>query len=490
MYLTMFVMSTGFTIILTAVWPYLTKLDPNVGKEFLGFVTAAGPLAETIFSPILGYWSNKSGSARQPLLATLALMVLASAGYSLLEAFPASTAKYWMIITRFLIGVSAANVTVIRSYISAATTLDERTGATSILALCQVMGYIFGPVVQSILTSLLGNDGFPIIEGFISMNMYTSVGWVIVVLSSINFVLLLPQFFTEQHIAVREEMKTQGISTPLPDSQPVWKKSKLDYLAAFSLIFGYFVLVFNIALLENLGIPIVMDQFAWTNEEAVYYMGIVMAVGAIISVTVIALLKFVCKYISEANLVIYGGFLFMFIGRLAYIPWGDAPPQLQFSHEHNLTNAVGCPVVEQPWCEFTPAMTLPQVLIGYLFLSIGYPIGVTLLFSIFSKILGSRPQGVWMGLMMGTGSFARAIGSIVLSIMYVELGTTLTFSITSIMILAYGVWLVLVHKRLKPNDRAVLASPRQVRMIVLKENMNGKGGNAPIADEERQALRQ
>jgi MFS transporter, ceroid-lipofuscinosis neuronal protein 7 len=82
-------------------------LDPHAGKEFLGFVTAATPLAETIFSPILGYWSNRSGSVRMPLLATLALLTLASTGYSLLEAFPAGTVKYWMIVTRFLIGISA-----------------------------------------------------------------------------------------------------------------------------------------------------------------------------------------------------------------------------------------------------------------------------------------------------------------------------------------------------------------------------------------------
>jgi MFS transporter, ceroid-lipofuscinosis neuronal protein 7 len=45
----------------------------------------------------------------------------------------------------------------------------------------------------------------------------------------------------------------------------------------------------------SLGIPIVMDQFAWTNAEALYYMGILMAVGAVISVIVIALLKYICR---------------------------------------------------------------------------------------------------------------------------------------------------------------------------------------------------
>jgi hypothetical protein len=58
----------------------------------------------------------------------------------------------------------------------------------------------------------------------------------------------------------------------------------------------------------------------------------------------------------------------------------------------NLTSDVGCPVDEQLWCADTPAMTIPQVLIGYVFTSVGYPIGVTVIFSLFSKILGPRPQ--------------------------------------------------------------------------------------------------
>jgi hypothetical protein len=34
---------------------------------------------------------------------------------------------------------------------------------------------------------------------------------------------------------------------------------------------------------------------------------------------------------SEASVVIYGGFLFMLLGRLFYIPWGDAPPVLKIA---------------------------------------------------------------------------------------------------------------------------------------------------------------
>lgn len=117
----------------------------------------------------------------------------------------------------------------------------------------------------------LGDNGIEIIPGFLILNMYTAVGWVIVVLSVLCFVLLLPSFFHEKHIATKEAMSKQGISLSLPgilfpqnkvflltesllnfsENTKVWKANKPDYLAAFSLIMGYFVLVFNISLLEK-----------------------------------------------------------------------------------------------------------------------------------------------------------------------------------------------------------------------------------------------
>ena len=57
----------------------------------------------------------------------------------------------------------------------------------------------------------------------------------------------------------------------------------------------------------------------------------------------------------------------------------------------NETEVVGCPSI-QTWCYYIPAMTISQFLLGYALTAIGYPIGVTLIQTIFSKILGPRPQ--------------------------------------------------------------------------------------------------
>lgn len=199
-----------------------------------------------------------------------------------------------------------------------------------------------------------------------------------------------------------------------------------------------------------------MDQFAWTNDEALCYMGIVMSVGAIVAlITFVAIIP-LCKVFPENQVLIWGGFFFMVLGRVLYIPWGDGPPKI--AEVYNVTipltgnstvdlspdNEIflGCPKTQE-WCATTPALTLTQFIIGYGFTSIGYPIGVTLIQAIFSKVLGTRPQGVWMGLITGSGCLSRVFGPVFVGSIYTRLGTYWTFGITSIMMLASMIWLLI-----------------------------------------------
>jgi MFS transporter, ceroid-lipofuscinosis neuronal protein 7 len=100
---------------------------------------AANPLGQMIFSPLFGFWANKTKSIRIPFIVSLAIFCGASALYSSLDLVE-SNAKYWMLAARFFVGVSSANVVICRSYLSAATTLNERTQAVSILTLAQTLG--------------------------------------------------------------------------------------------------------------------------------------------------------------------------------------------------------------------------------------------------------------------------------------------------------------------------------------------------------------
>lgn len=195
-----------------------------------------------------------------------------------------------------------------------------------------------------------------------------------------------------------------------------------------------------------------MDQFAWTKSEALYYMGVLMSVGAFAACATFVGINPLCKYFPERKVMLWGGFFFMVIGRALYIPWGSGPPliyddsmktdaarnkmhfdqlklncdnftqpttdvptsgdnsttdiikpliacngtllELSYSELENTTELVGCPS-SQKWCHYTPVMTIAQFILGYAMTVVGYPIGVTLIQTIFSKILGPRPQVIY-----------------------------------------------------------------------------------------------
>lgn len=503
-YYTMFLMSLGFSIILTGVWPYLDKLDPEAGKEFMGWIVSANPVGQMIFSPLVGWWSNRLGSIRLPLLCSLALFSIASGIYSTLELFT-SHQKYWMMYSRFLIGVSSSSIAVCRSYLSAATKVGERTAAVSMVSLAQTLGFIFGPALQGLVTPL-GDHGVPLFRNKLHLNMYTATGWINVLMGILNFCLFLPFFFKEKRIAAREAMVQQGKES----EKETWKSIKPDYVSAWSLILAFFILVFNFVFLETLATPLTMDMFAWTKAEALRYMAWVMAVGAVVACLTFVLIEPLCKKFPERSVLLWGGFFFMVLGRAVYIPMSSSPPKLaiplnetsllqpppyvyasNFTEVYsNLTRVefdkitpsvvkaveeteiLGCPV-SQDWCKTTNGMTITQFLIGYAFTAMGYPIGVTLITTIFSKILGPRPQGTWMGIMTGSGCLSRALGPIFLSTIYTKLGLYWTFGSTAVMMAATMLWLWLVRDRLTPPEYDNPTAGQELQTVASRKEPGG-----------------
>ncbi|XP_052891993.1 major facilitator superfamily domain-containing protein 8 isoform X2 [Anopheles moucheti] len=486
-YYTMFLMSLGFSIILTGVWPYLDKLDPHAGKEFLGWIVGANPVGQMIFSPLVGWWGNRLGSIRLPLLCSLALFSIASGIYACLELFPTHQ-KYWMLYSRFLIGVSSSSVAVCRSYLSAATKVKERTSAVSMVSLAQTLGFIVGPVLQGAVT-MFGEDGLPLIKNKLHLNMYTATGWINVFMGILNFCLFLPFVFKEKRIAAREAMMQQGLQS----EKETWKSMKPDYLSAWTLICAFFILVFNFVFLETLATPLTMDMFAWTKGEALYYMAWIMAVGAILASAVFLMIDPLCKRIPEQQVLIWGGFFLMVLGRAVYIPMSDSPPKLALAENGTITamrmedsasayvygsnftdvrsnltrvdfdysgpittmdpnatdgakDLLGCPPTQE-WCKTTKGMTI---------------------------ILGPRPQGTWMGIMTGSGCLSRALGPVFLSTIYTKYGLYWTFGSTAVMMAITMLWLWQMRQRLVPIPYDVSCKGEELVAVIAKQEQAGE----------------
>uniref|UniRef100_A0A8C5Y166 Major facilitator superfamily domain containing 8 n=1 Tax=Microcebus murinus TaxID=30608 RepID=A0A8C5Y166_MICMU len=143
LYLTMFLSSVGFSIVIMSIWPYLQKIDQTADASFLGWVIASFSLGQMVASPMFGLWSNYR-PRKEPLTVSILISVAANCLYAYVH-LPASHNKYYMLFARGLVGFGAGNVAVVRSYIAGATSLQERTSSMANTSACQALGFILGP---------------------------------------------------------------------------------------------------------------------------------------------------------------------------------------------------------------------------------------------------------------------------------------------------------------------------------------------------------
>lgn len=220
-----------------------------------------------------------------------------------------------------------------------------------------------------------------------------------------------------------------------------------------------------------------MDQFAWSKSDALYNMGLTMCAGALVACVTFVCIGPLCRWFAEQNVLLWGGILPMVLGRLLYIPWGDQPPAMatfrNVSSGGTAASAgqfhlelVGCPET-QTWCHWTPALTLTQFLLGFFMTSVGYPIGLTLIQTIFSKLLGPRPQGVWMSMITGAGCLSRIMGSVCVTFVYTRFGTYATFGGTAVMMMVALVWIWWFRQRFVVAELETMRKPTDVEMEVM-----------------------
>lgn len=81
---------------------------------------------------------------------------------------------------------------------------------------------------------------------------------------------------------------------------------------------------------------------------------------------------------------------------------------------------------------------------------IGYPLSQTIIVSMFSKMLGSKPQGTWMGWIGAMGSLGRIVGPVVSGFLLHNFGQSETFIFgTAISALSLAVSMLLLRARNK-----------------------------------------
>ncbi|MEQ2159237.1 Major facilitator superfamily domain-containing protein 8 [Goodea atripinnis] len=107
----------------------------------------------------------------------------------------------------------------------------------------------------------------------------------------------------------------------------------------------------------------------------------------------------------------------------------------------------GCPY-QQTWCQYTPAIYLAQYISSDFLIGVGYPACNVMSYTLYSKILGPKPQGVYMGWLTASGSGARTLGPVFVSHVYTLLGPRWAFSLICGMVVVAVILLISAYHRL------------------------------------------
>lgn len=285
--------------------------------------------------------------------------------------------------------------------------------------------------------------------------MYTAAGWINVILSLLNVYLFFPSVFVERRIAAREAMLKQGKATEKetwkqykPDYFATWTL----LVAFFTIVFNFMLLetlgtpvtmdqfgwskaesLKYMGVLMSVGAILAIATFAGItplskmfSEVKVMIWGgfLLMVIGRAIYIPFdepsppiydaelkLNLTQKCENYktvLADFNLTLSQDYTYYLFNGDTAVTTHNAMLLLEKYYTNvtdidklneTLTNTgeicgtelLGCPST-QKWCYYTPAMTIAQFIVGYVLTVFGYPIGVTLIQTIFSKILGPRPQ--------------------------------------------------------------------------------------------------
>lgn len=459
MYFTMFLSSVGFTIVITSLWPYLQKVDSSADASFLGWMVAAYSLGQMVASPLFGFWSNHR-PRREPLVCSIFINLAANIYYAY-AYLPKTDNKYHMLMSRAFVGFGAGNVAVVRSYVAGATSLKERTGAMANMSACQALGFILGPALQACL-SFIGENGVTVKFLDLQLTMYTTPALLAAAFGLVNILLVL--LVLKEHRVDEDGKHIRSINYTSEETVDILDESveTIDQVAVVTSNILFFIVMFIFAVFETIATPLSMDMFAWTRKEAVLYNGIIMVGIGFQSVLVFLLVKAAAVRFGDRP-VLLAGFGIIFCGFIILLPWGNHFPKIQWADLKNnslvsriaegsllgngTVEPTGCPY-EQTWCQYTPAIHLAQYISSDFLIGVGYPACNVMSYTLYSKILGPKPQGVYMGWLTASGSGARTLGPVFVSHVYTLLGPRWAFSLICAMVLVGVILLVSAYHRL------------------------------------------
>ena len=192
------IVTIGFGALLPVLPLYIE--EQGIDPSGLGVIVAAWALAKLIFEPIFGWWADRHDRRVQMVAGLLVLSVV-----SVLPAF--FTAFTAFVVLRFLAGLAAAAYDpAARGMVVDATEPDERGEAFGFYGAFQIAGFVIGPAIGGIGSTIIGGYTFPF--------YFTGI------LSLVGVVVLLRYLEPEPHAVESPEFEHDPNAKPIPAGDP------------------------------------------------------------------------------------------------------------------------------------------------------------------------------------------------------------------------------------------------------------------------------
>ena len=449
-YLVNFLNGMGFSVVLSTLWQLLERNGGS--KSFLGYLVSSFSFAQVIGAPFWGYWANHF-SYKILFQLTIMLKIIGYGMYVISDAVTGQRDVY-MLESRFLVGLGAANIALCQAYVSLSTTMEERTQGMAFIAATNGLGLVVGPL----LGMSFGKMKPGVMVGDVILDYLTMPGVLCVVLELANFLLVMLMFkdrrLSQNVVSAGSANNADTVSIQSDNSvnnQSRFKRDKMAMATCIALNFGIMVVI---SVLETIGTPFTMDEFGWDAQQADVDNGIISGLFGFLGFVGFVLAKPISVKLSERKTLMLGLFMTI-LGMLLLQPmFGGPPKQWKPDDDDDDSTRKGC---RDDWCGDMPGIKMGQYAGCIVLIGLGFPLANVMTFSLFSKILGPGPQGVMIGWLQAAGSLARAIGPLYFSVLYAKYGPRLTFGVGAGLVVLQTVWVIAVYKRLVPHKAYQLA---------------------------------
>uniref|UniRef100_A0A0K0DDV6 Solute carrier family 46 member 3 n=1 Tax=Angiostrongylus cantonensis TaxID=6313 RepID=A0A0K0DDV6_ANGCA len=313
-------------------------------------------------------------NVRMPLIMGRVTAFVACCLYLSVELLPEGR-RYLMLLCYFLFGIASSSSAVLRAYLAAVSTTQDRAKAYSAFVVATMLSIVIGPICQLIFASIR-YPGFVLIEGFLMFHIYSAPIWIATFTNFISVAII--------HYALKDVYS-------LKSTEEVGDSFNLENFKAWirrvhSMDLNWPLII--VCWMERIVVsPFVMISYGWDGQKTVNVLSLCMGIVGVLAITIAV------------------AFIFLRFGNVQPVFIFSLFASICTNSSISETLGTGCDTRQYTWCD-TAYGTSSIVFLSVIcvVMGIGVPMSAISLDTIYSKVLGNIDQEKYIYCLNGCSS--------------------------------------------------------------------------------------